>query len=54
MDNLDPTVLLVAGGCSVLVVQFVIRESASGELKKVRKAFWRSTCWGESERSAII
>jgi hypothetical protein len=43
MDRLDPSVLQVVGGFLTLVVLFVLREFASGALKKAGEDFWVST-----------
>ena len=40
MDRLDPSALQVVGGFLTLVVLFVLREFASGALKKAGEEFW--------------
>src|SRR3712207_894548 len=40
MDRFDPSALQVVGGILTLVVLFVLREFASGALKKAGEEFW--------------
>src|SRR5215207_3961308 len=48
MDSLDPSALQVVGGFLTLVVLFVLREFASGALKKAGEEFW---VWARRRRS---
>ena len=48
MDSLDPSALQVVGGILMLVVLFVLREFASGALKKAGEEFW---VWARRRRS---
>src|SRR5687768_1868385 len=55
MDLLDPSALQVVGGVLMLVVLFVLREFASGALKKAGEEFWvwarRRGSTGQAARS---
>jgi hypothetical protein len=48
MERLDPSALQVVGGILTLVVLFVLREFASGALKKAGEEFW---VWGRRRRT---
>jgi hypothetical protein len=48
MDSLDPSALQVVGGILLLAVLFIIREFASGALKKAGEEFW---VWSRRRRS---
>src|SRR5829696_2995719 len=50
MESLDPSTLQVIGGFLVLAVVFVIREFASGALKKAGEEFWT---WARHRRTKV-
>src|SRR5688572_7784393 len=48
MDSLDPSAFQVVGGLLLFAMLFVIREFASGALKKAGEEFW---VWARRRRS---